>query len=478
MLSFILFIIFFQIFSPKNLVFPFKKLTIEYLNETKSIGDFINFHIYTNITMGTPPKTVGHFIRRSNKEFYYDNIQLHGHQDKNFDLIQKEIENVLQIYYNSENSSSFMEIESYYGLYSDVYYLYDLNHKEINSTLEYNMNPMEKSVKLYGTLDLYYHWNYPEYEYEVYLFDLLKDKNLIENKYFTFIYEDYDLNYTFNYLDDDYNKILGKLIIGEYPHEFAPEKYKEEDKISINGVFSLYIDEIKFNIPLVNNSNFSDKYVSLDLRFDNEFIIGTYQYMNAINNTFFKELIEKNICRIDNVSENIYISEDSIFSCENNGIMKEKLKSFPTLYFIMKSKNLTFLFNYKELFKLHNNRLYFLIYHSKYSTWKLGELFFRKYITSFGYDSKTIIFYKSQVDEINKKTDIIYPDVDPNGKPSENPNEDNNDKNKTLRMVLEILGGVFILAAIIVIIHLVVKLKTRRKKRADELKDDYEYIVN
>ena len=45
-------------------------------------------------------------------------------------------------------------------------------------------------------------------------------------------------------------------------------------------------------------------------------------------------------------------------------------------------------------------------------------------------------------------------------------------------MVLEILGGVFILAAIIVIIHLVVKFKTRRKKRADELKDDYEYIVN
>ena len=134
------------------------------------------------------------------------------------------------------------------------------------------------------------------------------------------------------------------------------------------------------------------------------------------------------------------------------------------------------------VFKLHNNRLYFLIYHSKYSTWKLGELFFRKYITSFGYDSKTIIFYiifyKSQVDEINKKTDIIYPDVDPNGKPSGNPNDDNNDKNKTLRMVLEILGGVFILAAIIVIIHLVVKLKTRRKKRADELKDDYEYIVN
>ena len=239
MLSIILFFIFFQIFSQKNLVFPFKKLTIEYLNKTKSIADFINFHIYTNITMGTPPQIVGHFITRSDRPFYYDNIQLHhGHQDKNFDLVQEEIENALKIYYKTESSTSFKEIDDYYGLYSDLYYLYDLNHKEIKINLNYNINPTEKKRKLYGTLDLYYHWDDPDEEYDVYLFSLLKDSNLINNKYFSIIYGDYDLNYTFNYLDDDYSKVLGNLILGEYPHEFAPEKYKEEDQISINGVFS------------------------------------------------------------------------------------------------------------------------------------------------------------------------------------------------------------------------------------------------
>ena len=144
----------------------------------------------------------------------------------------------------------------------------------------------------------------------------------------------------------------------------------------------------------------------------------------------------------------------------------------------MKNDNLTFLFNYKELFKLHNNRLYFLFYYTKYNSWEIGELFFRKYITSFGYDSKTIIFYKSQVDDINNKTDIIYSNIDPDVDPSENPKEDKPDKNKALRMALEIAGGVIILAAIGVIIYLVIKLKAHRKKRADELKDDYEYIVN
>ena len=478
MLSIILFVIFFQIFSQKNLVFPFKKLTIEYLNKTKSIADFINFHIYTNISMGTPPQIVGHFITKSDRSFYYDNIQLHGHQDKNFDLVQEEIENVLKIYYSTENSASFKEIDDYYGLYSDLYYLYDLNHKEIKINLNYNINPTEKNRKLYGTLDLYYHWDDPDEEYDVYLFSLLKDSNLINNKYFSIIYGDYDLNYTFNYLDDDYSKVLGNLILGEYPHEFDPEKYKEEDQISINGVFSLYINKIEFSNPLLNNSNYSENDIRLTLRLDSEFIKGSYQYITEVNNTFFKELFENNICRIENVSENIYISVESIISCENSDIMKKKLQYFPTLYFKMKNDNLTFLFNYKELFKLHNNRLYFLFYYTKYNSWEIGELFFRKYITSFGYDSKTIIFYKSQVDDINNKTDIIYSNTDPDVDPSENPKDDKPDKNKTLRMALEIAGGVIILAAIGVIIHLVIKLKAHRKKRADELKDDYEYIVN
>ena len=56
MLTLILLIMNLEIFQPKNLVFPFKKLTIEYLNEIKTISDFINFNIYTNISMGTLKK--------------------------------------------------------------------------------------------------------------------------------------------------------------------------------------------------------------------------------------------------------------------------------------------------------------------------------------------------------------------------------------------------------------------------------------
>ena len=57
----------------------------------------------------------------------------------------------------------------------------------------------------------------------------------------------------------------------------------------------------------------------------------------------------------------------------------------------------------------------------------MGELFLRKYITAFNYYSKTISFYKAQVDEINGKTDITFPDEEYD----ENPKDSNSDnKNK------------------------------------------------
>ena len=69
---FILLISFFHLLQNKNIFLPFKKMTIEYLNETKTISDFINYNIYTNISMGTPQKDVAHFIVQSNLLFYYN----------------------------------------------------------------------------------------------------------------------------------------------------------------------------------------------------------------------------------------------------------------------------------------------------------------------------------------------------------------------------------------------------------------------
>ena len=460
-----------EIFQPKNLVFPFKKLTIEYLNEIKTISDFINFNIYTNISMGTPKKNVAHFITKNDQLFYYNILYLHSRSYKEYDKIHSEIENLINIYYNTENSSSFETINDYYQIYSDVYYFYDLNQTERYCKLNFNMNPSNKQLKLYGDLDLYYFRENTYEHYNKYFFKMLKEIGFIDDSYFTFVYTEYDLNDNFIYLNDNYNDILGKLIVGERPHEFAPNKYKEEDEVKLNGQFILDINEIKFQSQALN---YSENDIRLSLTFDSEFIKGSLQYKNQTDILFFNDLISKNLCRIDYIDENIYKAQDIVYSCENNNIIKEKIKTFPTLYFLIKPYNLTFLFNFTELFKLHNNRLYFLIYYKidSYSNWEVGELFLRKYITSFNYYSKTISFYKSQVDEINKKTDKIIPD----GESKKNQKDANPDNKNQIFIILIIVTSIILIFAVVAVVILTLKLKKFRKKRAAELTDDnYDY---
>ena len=463
MLTLILFIIYLNYAEQKNIALPFKKLTIEYFEETKSISDFINFNIYSNISMGTPQKNVAHFICMSNRFFYYDKFRIQHTKSPDLDKIEKEIENSLDIFYNIHNSSTFVIIDSSLKFYSEIYHFYDLKQTEKIYNLSFITYDIKENYNLTGIIDL----NTQEGSYgnySKYIFRILKEAGVIDDSYITFIYGEYDLKYNFNYLNDNYNDILGTLILGDAPHIFAPDKYKEDDEVKVNGRYILDIKEIKF---ISHSFNFSEinKYVSL--KFNSEFIKGTLQYKNIIESVFFNELIKVNICRIDykeNLNEKFYI-----YSCENNTMMREKLKSFPTLYFEMKDYNLVFLFNYKELFKEHNNTIYFLIYFdgNTYSNWEIGEIFLRKYITSFNYYSKTISFYRTQIDEINKKTDIRFP----NEEPEENPKKENNE---IIVIIIIVVGIVFIVSIIALILFLVISKKLRKKK-AYELNDDYDY---
>ena len=522
-LFFILFVIYISETLNKNLVFPFKKLTVEFFNETKSISDFIDFNIYANISIGTPSQIVAQFILNSNRPFSLARMSLQGHGSASFINIEKQIENTLDIFYNYEKSSTYKVIDNYYQVYADIFTFKDLNNNEISKNLEFSMTQYYEK-KTCGLIDLLSRNSHDEPEDPTpYLFEVLRGNDLIDNYYITFIYDDYDYEGDkFNYLNDDYNNILAKVVIGASAHEINPDKYKEEDEIKINGYFDLFVNEIKFKNK---KSNYIEKDVKVTLKYDSEFIKGSYTFRNEIDNIFFNELIYEKLCTKEIIEENIYISKDIVYSCENTAILKEKLKYFPNLYFEVKEYNLTFLFNYKELFKLHDDRIYFLIYFKEGSLlnyWDIGELFLRKYITSFNYDSKTISFYKNQIDEINIKTDIPYPDEDPEEKEEEREEEreeegegeeereeggeeerkeekeedekeeekederedessdepaksDPVDNSNTTRLVIEIVMGVVILIAVAIIIFFIVRWRKTRKQRANELSDDFLY---
>ena len=385
-----------HMYLSKNIVLPFKKMTKEYSLKPKTINDFIEFSIYTNIKMGTPTKNVAHFILKGNNEFsFVETDQLYE-----LNYIQKEIENTLNIFYSPSASSTFKEVDATNLHYSDIYYFNDLNNKEVSKTLNFKMYRGKRNI-LAGFFDIYYSGD----QVKIYPMILLKAQDLISDYYMTFVYDEYKPDDISNYFSDNYNNILGNLILGESPHEFNPAKYKKEDEVKIKGNFNLLINEIKFDTILLD---FSKKNVNLALKFTSEFIKGTLDYKAKIEDYFFDDLILKNLCRMDYYQDNIYKSEKMIYSCENSDAMRNELVYFPTLYLEIKEYYLTFLFNYKELFKLHDNRFYFLIYFNNENNqnWEMGEVFLRKYTTSFNYDTKTISFYKTQVDEINKLTDI------------------------------------------------------------------------
>ena len=125
---------------------------------------------------------------------------------------------------------------------------------------------------------------------------------------------------------------------------------------------------------------------------------------------FFDELIEQNLCKNEIISENKGIFPYEIYSCINNEIVNEKIKQLPQLNFIDKRSNITFSFDYKDLFQLFpdKNIFYFMIIFriEKYvfltDTWTVGEIFLKKYPGTFNLESKTISFYKSQFDKSDK----------------------------------------------------------------------------
>ena len=76
--------------------------------------------------------------------------------------------------------------------------------------------------------------------------------------------------------------------------------------------------------------------------------------------------------------------------------------------------NLEFIFTYKDLFKEIDDRLYFMIIFkvgdilTPAPKWVMGEIFLRKYLTLFNYETREIGFYKSKISTETKKNSSNY----------------------------------------------------------------------
>ena len=149
---------------------------------------------------------------------------------------------------------------------------------------------------------------------------------------------------------------------------------------------------------------------------------------------------------------------------------------FPNIIFNSKSFEYDFEIIKEDLFEIINGREYYMIIFPKNikdinnkDKWYLGEPFYRKYPFTINLDAKTIGFYLDKKD-INKKLN--------NTKDIINNNNDKIKEESKVKTILIRIGEILIGIIFIILAYFIgMKVKEGRKKRANELKDDfYEYI--
>ena len=280
-------------------------------------------------------------------------------------------------------------------------------------------------------------------------FKQLKDKNIIDS---------YKITMNYSSLDNG-----GFFYIGDFPHEYEQAYFKDFQLISTYEIprnsfcqFRILMDDI---YTIINETKrFIISYKEIFFHLELGLIECPVDYFNFIKNIFFKDYMNKSICSLEYMTKNL--NNYNMITCKND--ISFNIKSFPPIYFYHSELNKTFELNYNDLFYYEKNKYYFLIIYSSFSGsyWKLGKPFLKKYQITLDLDSKLIYFYDS-LKKDNKGEDI-------------NNIEDKEIYHIKLKEIL--LIALCSILFVILFIFLIKGIKKRRKKRANELKDDdYEY---
>ena len=420
-----------------------------YFSPEKFIEYYMQGDYRGHINIGTPPQ----------------NVKIQFNSEK-YGLSMIEDSNETE-YYNKKLSSSLQKTDIYDSNYrfskpiilndSIIFEKYDINSKKntkininnypfiyLNSDEnEFNIKEDSKAFINIG-MKIYCSWTNELCESIPYY---LKQKKQTNSYSFNVIYSknNYDMSF----------------IIGEEPHIYSPSIYSENNLIYSKALISSrvvkWVLEFKFfylNESYIINKNTDLNYISvsdddkkifidskarLEFLFDMDVIISERQFFFSINRTYFSKYTDQ--CNLTHVPKKYLI-----FTCDKNF----NTKNFPTLYFFHQEYNYTFELNGKDLFMTKGDKKYFLIVYdySNSSPWIMGKIFLKKYLFLFDDVNKKIGFYRKLEKLDNDNTLLIVV--------------------CTMGILIIIFGiGGFILGKKL---YGIVK-----KKRANELEDDYDY---
>ena len=338
-------------------------------NFTKKKINSVNIELLTEIHIGTPLQTIPSILTFNTYSIYIpDNSFIIGkfNQLDSKTLIPNIYEKKSQncsIEQNLIPCSTAKDI----GLVSDnnesnelftIYFILLTN----SSNNSYNFNHALLGLKNKPVLS----------SIKTHLIWVLKTNSIIDNYVFTIKYK---------------NNNEGELIIGNFPHEYD-SNYKEENLRLVEG--KVLYDGWSMKFSNIYSDNFKSNINIGKFSLSIEGIIGPNDYIKFNNETFFNDLIDKNICKI----QIIYDNRNSVFYqyiCNKN----LRIKQFKKLRFENKNLNYSFEFEPENLFLYENDNYYSLILFSNQNlnNWCLGEIFMKKYQLIFEPNESSIGIY-------------------------------------------------------------------------------------
>ena len=286
---------------------------------------------------------------------------------------------------------------------------------------------------------------YRLYEYENFITMLKKNSKIISYSWYIHYYETPYKKSENEYYDGAIIfDVFNKKFYDDFPYFKNDNDYfyinvKDLERIL---AWTFTFDKIYYSI---NNSKIELNNRESGLAFEKDLILCTEEYFENIKTEFFNDYFDKKICFLVEGKYNYIYCDKTTF--------ERRVKEFPALSFKSNGLNKTFILNGDDLFKEYNNNLLFMIVFEKYSykLWTLGKIFMKKYNFYFDNDKKFIGCFERIIPK----------------------------KNETKSFFDKIKWYIFIIIGIIIGFFLGKKIRDRRRKlRANELEDKFEYLSN
>ena len=398
-----------------QIIVPFKNnLDISFLTENNFIDKLFDLNITTNISLGTPFQTIPFNIKLRQYHLIV--------------LSQDSIDGKKIISFNQSNSKSFFSKYNYpefldlpeleFGKKSYDNFKIDNNIiEEFNFLLGYDSFHNQSAVLGLKNYEVYSNYSF---------IHQLKQRKYINTSIFYF-----------KVSQNNFNE--GEIIIGKYPHEIDKNKYKYELYKNSELIYSQF--EQFYNI-FITKLVIGDKEITerqiVEFYFESYFMRFPLQFQQIVEKEFLDNFIKNHKCSYKKHSFKEFI----FYFCDND----INIKQLKNLEFHSRELNFTFIFKPEELFLKIKDKFIFLICISSSNSEKkfaVGYSFLQKYLIIFEQERKLIGIYKS------------------------------NKKSYSYSWILTILFGIIIIG---LIYYIFLILKKKRKIRANELEENFEYL--